>query len=139
MSEPLITAADMAEFRAMAESMMVDACTIRRKTGETIDEGGAVVPTHDTLYEGKCKVQSTESLDPRSPEVGGHSFTIQRLRVDVPVARSDEDYRPQVGDVAAIDAAAYDPHLVGQEFRVTGLLHKTMATAYRLAVTNEPA
>lgn len=135
---PLISSADMAEFRALAESNMVDSCTIRRKAGEETDDDGAVVPTYETVYEGKCKVQSTQTQE-SNPESVGHSSTIQRARVDLPVAKTVEDYKPQVGDLPLIDTATHDPHLAGTEFRVTALLHKTMATAYRLAVTDEVA
>lgn len=137
MTEPIITAADMAEFRAMTEGMMVDTCTITRIIGEPIDDDGAVTPERETAYEGKCKVQS---LDPQeaTPEAGGHTFTIQRMRVDVPVAKTVEDYKPQIGDQVTITTSELDPHLVGTKYRVAALLHKTRATAYRLAVTNEP-
>lgn len=133
-----ITDADMIMFRQMAESMMADRCVIRRKIGQTIDDDGAVVTEYSIVYEGKCKVQSTETLD-STPDAGGHTFSIQRARLDVPVARTADDYKPQVGDVATIETAEFDPHLAGAALRVTGLLHKTRATAYRLAVTDEVA
>lgn len=138
MTDPLITATDMAEFREMAEGVMFDTCTITRVTGTETDDDGAIIPTRVTVYEGKCKIQSTVPQE-SNPEAGGHTFTTDRLRLDLPVARTADDYKPQIGDLATITAAMFDPHLIGAELRVVALLHKSMATAYRLATTNEEA
>lgn len=122
-------AAQLLESRADAESLMLDACTIVR-LGDPVDapDGGVTTP-ETTLYTGKAKVQS---LDPqeRNPEAGGATFTVQRYRLDIPVGA----YAPAIGDVATITAAAADPNLVGRKYRVVALLHKTLATAYRLAL-----
>lgn len=112
--------------RRMAESLMLDTCTITREQG-TPDEVTGVRPTV-TVYSGRCKVQTYEAQE-RESEAGGATFTIQRYRVDVPVG----SFAPAVGDVVTITAAALDPNLTGP-FRVVALLHKTAATAYRLAV-----
>jgi hypothetical protein len=131
-----VSAGALTAGRRAAERRMKDTCTIRRVTGSSTDDDGVVTPTLDVVYVGKCKVQVDEGQE-ANPEAGGHTFTIQRLRVDLPVARTVEDYKPLIGDIPTIDTAHADPHLAGQEYRVVKLLHKTEATAYRLAVTNE--
>jgi hypothetical protein len=122
--------------RAAAESLMVDGCTIDR-IGPVITDRvtGAVTASRNRLYDGKCKIQTSSSSSNQEsrPESGGHDFTVQRYRVDVPV----EGYDPQVGDVVTIMSAALDMFLVGREFRVVSLLHKSYATAYRLSITDE--
>lgn len=108
---------------------MVDSCTIR-SVSESLDETtGAITATYTTLYAGRCKVQTAESIPARA-EVGGATLTVQRLRVDVPVG----SFAPAVGLQVLVTAATFDPHLAGRVFVVTGLLHKSMATAYRLMV-----
>lgn len=122
------------EMRADAESLMRDTCTVTREDPDApVDEVTGVRPRVE-VYAGRCKVQG---LDPQeqTPEAGGHDYTVQRYRVDVPVAA----YTPAVGDVATIDTAELDPNLAGRSYRVVALLHKTYATAYRLAVTDGPA
>lgn len=126
--------AQLLESRADAEALMLDACTIVRP-GETVTDPdtGATSNPGPTLYTGKAKVQS---LDPqeRNPEAGGASFTVQRYALHIPVGA----YAPAVGDVATITAAAADANLVGRKYRVVALLHKTLATAYRLSLEESP-
>jgi hypothetical protein len=120
----------IARGREVAESLMLDTCTIVR-LGElaTDPETGVTTPSETTLYTGKAKVQG---LDPQemNPEAGGATLTVQRYRVDVPVG----SYRPAVGDVVEIGTARLDPNLIGRRYRVVALLHKSYATAYRMAV-----
>lgn len=123
-------AAQLAESRADAESLMLDTCTIVRP-GEPVTDPVTDVVTAPgpTVYAGKAKVQS---LDPqeRTPEAGGATFTVQRYALHIPVGA----YVPAIGDVATIATAAADANLVGRKYRVVALLHKTLATAYRLAL-----
>jgi hypothetical protein len=119
--------------RAAAEALMVDGCTIDRIGPAVTDRvTGKVTASRNRLYDGKCKIQ-TSSAQEQVQESGAHDATVQRYRVDVPV----ESYEPQVGDLVTVMTAALDMFLVGREFRVTALLHKTYATAYRLAITDE--
>lgn len=109
---------------------MVDACTIGRGGGDPDPITGA--PTRTEVYSGPCKVQTWEAQESR-PEAGEFQYTQQRYTVHVPVG----SYRPQVGDVVTITLAQRDPFLAGREFRVVALLHKSLATAYRLAVSTD--
>lgn len=122
--------AQLAESRADAEALMVDACTVVRLGDVATDpDTGDVTTPETTLYTGKAKVQTWEAQE-SNPEGGGTVFTLQRYRIDVPVA----SFAPQIGDVVEITAAAMDAHLVGRRYRVAALLHKSLATAYRLGV-----
>jgi hypothetical protein len=128
--------------REAAVELMGDECTIVR-LGEPSTDPDSVgePPPSAQLYpdpewpedhpwkHGPCKVQG---LDPQelNPEVGGAILTVQRYRVDIPVG----GYAPAVGDVVALGVARFDPNLTGRKYRVVALLHKSYATAYRLAV-----
>jgi len=126
-------AARLAESRADAESLMLDSCTIGVLGATVTDPNTGTTTTPVTpLYTGRCKVQG---LDPQesNPEAGGATLTVQRYRVDIPVG----SYAPEVGHVVEITAAALDANLMGRKYRVVALLHKTLATAYRLAVEEQ--
>lgn len=121
------------EGRRVAEALMVDTCTITRPgTPVTDPDTGEVTVPSDSVYAGRCKVQTNEAQE-ANPEAGGATYTVQRYRVDVPVGA----YEPAIGDVVTITAAAHDVNLVGRRYRVVALLHKSMATAYRLSVREE--
>jgi len=85
-------------------------------------------------YEGACGIQELGS-DGGTPEAGGHIYTVQHYRVDVPVG----SFRPEIGMVFTCLTSELDPHLAGRIGRVSRLLHKSRATAYRLRVTFEEA
>lgn len=120
--------------RAAAAALMLDACQITHPGEQVTDRRtGAVYAVPDALvYTGRCKVQSYQPFE-QNPEAGAHTYTVQRYTVHVPVA----SYVPHIGDVVTITAAALDPALVGRTYRVVALLHKSLATAYRLAITDE--
>lgn len=112
---------------------MVDSCTIGRGDDDgDLDPVTGQIPVVE-VYAGRCKVQTFEAYE-QTPEAGEFDFTVQRYYVHVPVG----EYAPAVGDVVTIVSARLDPHLAGRKFRVVALLHKSLATAYRLAVTNGP-
>ena len=116
--------------REAAESLMVDACTVTRPGPVVTDPvTGNVTPSSTPAYTGACKVQQTIS-QASNPTAGGHAFTIQDSRVDVPVSAGPL----KVNDVVTITASVLDPQLVGTVFRVVELFHKSMATAQRTRV-----
>lgn len=120
--------------RRRAESLMLDRATISRVVGVGTDPVTAKpVPVLEAVYEGRAKVATYEPYE-RNPEVAAGTATVQRYFVHVPVG----SFRPEIGLVVRIDAAALDPNLTGREFRVVALLHKTAATAYRLSVEELP-
>lgn len=127
----MTAAAAVRSGRRLAESLMIDACTVKAVTGVTPDPlSGADVPTYSApIYTGKCKVQGLDPLE-RTQTAAGGAFTMQRYRIDVPVGA----FIPATRQIITITAATLDPNLAGREFRVVALLHKTFATAYRLGV-----
>lgn len=119
--------------RRKAESLMRDTALVTR-----IDPEGPVdpltgLPTRTPVYEGKAKVQTYEAYE-QNPEAGAHSWTVQRYTLHVTVGA----FEPQIGDLIEITAARLDPLLTGRKFRVVALLHKSMATAYRLGIEEVP-
>lgn len=127
-----MSAAALARGRAAAEALMVDACVVRRPTGETTDPTtGAVTSTFDTLYTGKCKIQQSSRPGGASGvDVGEAHLLLQRVEVHLPMSAGG--FQPD--DEVTVTAAAYDPDLVGQMFVVRDVPSKSMATARRLGV-----
>jgi len=119
------------ELRRAAESLMVDTCTVCPVTG--VDESTGAPTLGTAVYVGRCKVQTTQAQE-ANPEAGGATYTVQRYAVHVPVPETSAGYKPVVGHVVTITAAALDAGLVGRKYRVVALLHKSLATAYRLGV-----
>lgn len=135
----------MAEGRELAESLMLDTCTIGDLgVPDTDPDTGEVITPIVPLYPnpawpadhpwkaGPCKVQAWQSQE-SNPEAGGATLTVQRYQVHIPVG----SYAPEIGHVVEIATAALDPNLVGRRYRVVALLHKSFATAYRLAVEED--
>lgn len=122
--------AALPEMRAHVESLMTDACKIRRATGATTTDPTtfAVTPVVETIYAGRCKVQSHEAFE-QERESAAATVRIARVRVDVPVGAVEV----LPGDVVTITAAE-DPLLVGHHYRlVVPAPYKSHATAYRVA------
>lgn len=126
--------------RRAAESTFRDSCTITVPGDDDPDpmtgESPRVTvypdpswPADHPWKRGPCKVQSFNAQE-TNPEAAGAVFTVQRYRVDVPVG----SFEPIVGAEVTMGAVVFDPLLTGRTYRVVGLLHKTAATAYRLAV-----
>lgn len=117
--------------REAAEALMVDACTIKRRSGQTSNPTtGDVTDTYAAAhYTGKCKVQSRE-VEVATPEAGEQTVNTLTLRVDVPMSATGIT----AGDVVTITAAVYDPDLVNRSFRVVAPFHGSLKTARRLPV-----
>ncbi|GAA2696518.1 DUF6093 family protein [Actinoplanes palleronii] len=120
----------LARGRAAAEAGMVDACTIRRRSGETNDANGYTTPTYLTLYTGPCRVQQQSSAQAQQQDQGEDYLLMGRLEVQVPMSVVGV----QAGDEVVITASANDPDLPGRVLLVHDLAHKTHATARRLGV-----
>ncbi|MCZ2261582.1 DUF6093 family protein [Isoptericola sp. QY 916] len=121
--------------RRMAEKLMVEAVRVVRLGAQVVDPvTGDLVQPETEVYAGKAKVQTYEAQE-SNPDAGGHTYTVQRYAVHLPVG----GYAPVVGHVITVTTAVMDPNLTGRKFRVVALLHKSMATAYRLGVEEVPA
>lgn len=127
--------------REAAEEYMIDTCVVRRVTSEATDDDGNVTSTYVQVYpdpawptdhrwaHGPARRQTYEAQE-SNPEVGGMVAAVQRYAAHLPVG----SFQPQIGDIITWQTSALDPGLPGTVDRVTALLHKTAATAYRLGV-----
>lgn len=118
--------------RKQAEALMESACTITRKTGETVDASGANVPTLLTIYEGKCRLR----MDTRRADeivAAGQTLARQHPTLALPVnGLGSGNVLPD--DIATFTVNLLDPALVGKSVRVTGIFAQTHATARRFPV-----
>lgn len=121
----------LARGRRAAERLMVDTCTIRRRTGETTDDDGNVTSTYGpNLYAGKCRVQQHAGQAAQA-DVGEDYQLLLRLEVQVPMSVTGLE----VGDEVTITASQLDPDLPGRVFLVRDLAYGSHKTARRLGVT----
>ena len=109
---------------------MVDSCTVRRKTGEAVDEVTfKVTPIYETVYEGRVKMQTYEGHEV-AREAAGQTVVQQRSSAHFPVG----SFHPIPGDILTI-TASHDDLLVDRAFRIVQEYPvKTFATAYRVFV-----
>ena len=121
--------------RRLAESLMVDTCTIRRQTGLITDPAtGNVTPAYETVYAGKCKVQTFTNRE-LLKNGGEYQFIIQRYEVQIPVSATGV----QTNDQVLVTASLHDPDLPGRTYRIVGLMNKSLATARRMGVEEMPS
>lgn len=119
----------VARGRLAAEVGMVDACTIQRRTGESVGTGGVITPTVSTLYAGKCRVQvRSQSQAGQGTNVGEAYRIVERTEIQLPITVTGL----AEGDRITITAAALDPELVGKVFTVRDVLAKTHLTSRRV-------
>jgi hypothetical protein len=120
----------VARGRAAAEAGMVDACTIRRRTGSTIDDNtGQVTPTWADVYAGRCRIQQ-RTVQAQSQTPGQDYQLLSQLELQLPIDAA----ALQVGDEVTVTASG-DPQLVGAVLVVRDLAVKSEATARRIGVT----
>jgi Family of unknown function (DUF6093) len=130
---------DIDEAREDAESVMLDVCTVGRPGTTVTDADGVVTTPMALIYPaavelaegnpGRCKVQQTIS-QANNPEAGGHIFTIQDARLDLPVSGGPF----QVNDVVTMTSSLKSPHLVGNVYTVAEIYEKSYPTAQRLRI-----
>lgn len=121
----------LGDARRAAEALMVDAVSVSRGGGGTVDDlTGAVTGGGTSIYTGKAKIQQATAMGQRV-DAGEVSTVLLRLEVHLPVVGSEGVAR---GDVVTVTAAAHDAALVGRTFIVHDLAFKTFATARRLGV-----
>lgn len=120
----------LARGRAAALARMTDACTVRRRTGETEGPGGVITPTWADVYTGQCRVQVRSDVSPgSSSDVAEAALIIKTHEVHLPLSAVGI----LEGDEIEITAARYDPDLVGRVYRVRTVLTKSAATARRVS------
>lgn len=118
----------LARARAAAEARMVDACTIRRRTGEAT-VGYEVAPTYTVLYDGRCEVDHGEA---QAAEEDAGQARLLMVRRTVKVPMSATGFEPD--DEVLITASRHDPDLPGRTFYVKDLFGDSHATSRRIGV-----
>lgn len=123
----------LARGRLAAAALMVDTCSIRRRTGvQTNDLDGSTNPSYDPVspYTGPCRVQTSGSgAMGQRVDVGEAALVVLRLELQLPVVGSEGVRR---GDEVTITASTNDADLLGRTYRVHDLMHGTHKTARRL-------
>jgi hypothetical protein len=126
-----VTVPFLGDARRAAEALMVDAVSVSRRGGGTVDDlTGAVTGGTTSIYAGKAKIQQATAMGQRV-DAGEVSTVLLRLEVHLPIVGSEQVAR---GDVVTVTAATHDTALVGRTFVVHDLAFKTFATARRLGV-----
>lgn len=127
-------AAQLPGLRAQAESMMVSAGVVRRKTGAMVEDPDTLeqVPEMIAIYTGVGRYKAANTQAGRS-EIPGAIVVDQSATLSLPVGA------PGVGDVRLNDiwectANPFDASLIGKKVRVTGVHSQTHATAHRFPV-----
>lgn len=145
MVSPIVTADDIALFRAEAEAMMCDTCRItvvnpdaparvfNETTGQYDDADHNPANDRITLYEGKCRLQVKADINSNVVETsaGEREWTYLTAQLQLPVAGTAAI---PVDAIAEMLTAAYDPALVGRLFNIAGPYRKSQATMRRLRV-----
>jgi hypothetical protein len=122
----------LARGRAAAQTLMVDACQVRRKRGQSTSPlTGVVTPDYEYVYTGQCKVQSSRPLGTRMDSAQA-SIVLMRREVHLPVVASAGVRR---GDEVVITSCVHDPDCVGRVLVVHDLHDKSWATSRQLGVT----
>lgn len=121
----------LARGQQLAESLMVDACVIRRITYVSDPVTGVQSAMGPEIYSGRCKIQSTAAAaSSRRDEAGQASRLVLPMELHLPVSATGLAADDQV----TVTASAHDADLVGRLFRIRDLMHKTMPTARRVGI-----
>ena len=116
--------------REQAESLMVDACVVERRSGRVLDESTLqYADTWAEVYVGRCRVQVV-NVQPAEPVVGGRAWNVTQGVVQLPVGSvefADDDR-------VTVTASVFEPLLVGCVFTVLSREVKSHATMRRLRV-----
>lgn len=116
--------------RGMADSLMQSTCIIRRAGALVRDpETGTMVPSWETIYEGKCRVKFSVG-SPRDSDQAGQRFAEQSPTVWLPVHASGI----RVDDAGELTANPHAPEDVGTTFRIAGIHAQTHSTSRRFPV-----
>lgn len=120
------------DLRELAESLMVDTCTIERPSGDTTTDPntGAVTPAAPAqLYSGPCRFQIRSSAEERT-DSGEQRFRLSSSVVKLPISAT----KYADGDLVTWVTSRHDPAGPGRHFRVVAVEEKSHATERRLNV-----
>lgn len=111
---------------------MVDACTITRVTDTVTNPDGTVTKTTETVYTGKCRIQTYDPYESR-PEVADVQVTLRRDVLQIPMSVTGIT----TGDEVQVTASQLDPDLVGRRWRIAGPSRKTHQTMRRMYIEED--
>lgn len=125
-------------FRARANSLMQDTCTITipgegegtydPDTNTTVPPDPTVIyPRPDTDDDGRCRIQLSQPVSDR-PLVAVDQKTVVSHVISIPVGTATV---PKLATIT-ITASTHDQANVGRQFTVRSVLNKTQATAFRM-------
>lgn len=127
MSRELVTARG----RAAAERGLLDTCTIRHRTGTTVDDDtGYTTPTWADLYAGPCRLKQPNAAA-SSATVGEAEVLLQRPELHLPMSAP----LLQPADEITVTASRLDPGSVGRVLLIRDVPAHSGATARRYGVT----
>ncbi len=117
--------------RALAETRMLDACTITRETGgDTFNEDtGTRAKTTVLVFTGKCRVKHSGTA-PKDTEAQSQLLTEVSTEVHVPLGVADV----RAGDLVTITASPTRPDQIGRRYKVSAPFDGSQTTAVRLRV-----
>lgn len=119
--EPLLSAADVAFGRALAEAHFVDTCRITKSgigKGPFNETTGQYDPPPRVLvYEGRCRIQVRSDINSNAVEavVGEHEWTYRTGTMQLPMAGTG-DIKPDY--VAEILTCPFDESMVGRQYNM---------------------
>lgn len=117
----------LARARVAAEALMVDSCTIVRRTiANTNPETGRVTYSDTQLYAGKCRARRRTFFN--RPHEAAEDFVLM-LAVEIWAPMSLVGVTAE--DIVTMTASVHDPDLVGRIFSVKGMAHKTHGDSRR--------
>lgn len=124
--------------RQLAESLMTDQCRVTRMGKPVTDpETGLVGPAANTVYEGKCKVQTSgglasENVEGSAAQTMGAVSLVWSLYIHYPFGTMLRN-----GDLVTVTKSA-NPELVGRRYRmISPQSEKSWATACRWNVKED--
>jgi hypothetical protein len=120
----------LAAGRAAHAQLFVDACTITRVTGHTLDPATNVyTDTVVTIYTGPCRLRQP-TTDPSLAEAGEQAITVRRYWLDLPW---NAPAAVAVHDIAALTASD-DAWAIGRPLTLVGIGLSGSSTKRRLTV-----
>lgn len=116
--------------RDAAECLMTDECVIEEVIGESLDPVTLkVTPQKNLIYSGICKRQQSVAR-PIEKQSGPALYVKQHSELHVPAGVLGL----KVNQTITITASEFEASSVSLVYRITEVLHKSMATATRLTV-----
>lgn len=121
----------LAQGRALAGQLMVDACIIEAEGDRDTDrQNGEVTQTWATVYSGPCRLKKSTAMGERTTS-GEGQVVILRPQLHLPIDGSQLVAR---GHRVTITACTFDPAAVGTRYKIRDEDHQTAVTARRLVL-----